>query len=102
MGAKERRAIELDAPHSAIIKMLLDSGVALEGRDHNGCTALMIAVANADEPVTRSLMIAKADVNAGDFEGRMVLDYALFGGKGHLADVLRDAGARSRSTALEN
>jgi len=91
--AKSRRGAVYDGLQCDIVTILLHHGACLEGRDHNGCTALMFAVANGDEPVTMTLLKAQANVNVQDFEGRMPLDYALNFGHQRLATLLRNAGA---------
>eukprot|EP00913_Durusdinium_trenchii_P007320 g6881.t1 len=47
-----------------------------EARDHNGCTALMFAVANGNEAITRRLILAQANVNNFDYENHSCLNYA--------------------------
>jgi len=96
--AKSRRTLEYDAAQADIITTLLCCGACLEGRDHNGCTALMFAVANGDEAVTRSLLTAQANVNVQDFEGRMPLDYAQNFGHHKLATLLKAAGAEGHES----
>jgi len=76
-----------------IVKMLLEGGATLEARDHNGCTALMFAVANGDENVTMVLLKAQANVNVKDFEGHTPLDYALNFHQTRIVKVLEGHGA---------
>merc|ERR1712217_716571 len=78
---------------SDIVSMLLNAGAYIEARDHNGCTALMFAVANGDESVAATLVMSRANVNVKDFEGHMPLDYAMNFGHENLAQLLKDAGA---------
>jgi len=59
-----------------VVGILLDAGVALESRDHNGSTPLMLAAANGDEAVCKRLLEAKAEVNSTDFGGDSVMEYA--------------------------
>merc|ERR1711870_3780 len=78
---------------SEIVSMLFHAGAYIEARDHNGCTALMFAVANGDESVAATLVNCRANVNVKDFEGHMPLDYAMNFGHENLAKLLKDAGA---------
>eukprot|EP00429_Kryptoperidinium_foliaceum_P047131 CAMPEP_0176106506 /NCGR_PEP_ID=MMETSP0120_2-20121206/53448_1 /TAXON_ID=160619 /ORGANISM="Kryptoperidinium foliaceum, Strain CCMP 1326" /LENGTH=1202 /DNA_ID=CAMNT_0017440629 /DNA_START=57 /DNA_END=3665 /DNA_ORIENTATION=+ len=74
--ARVRREGSYDEVQADIVTMLLHNGAYMEARDHNGCTALMFAVANGDEAVAKRLLTAQANVNVKDFEGHMPLDYA--------------------------
>ena len=49
--------------NSCMLYIYMFRSEAWEARDHNGCTALMFAVANGNEAVTRRLILAQANVN---------------------------------------
>lgn len=72
-----RRNVEDDEKQADIITMLLHAKAYIEARDHNGCTALMFAVANGNEAITRRLILAQANVNNFDYENHSCLNYAL-------------------------
>eukprot|EP00428_Durinskia_dybowskii_P019617 CAMPEP_0170217242 /NCGR_PEP_ID=MMETSP0116_2-20130129/8283_1 /TAXON_ID=400756 /ORGANISM="Durinskia baltica, Strain CSIRO CS-38" /LENGTH=1246 /DNA_ID=CAMNT_0010467869 /DNA_START=69 /DNA_END=3809 /DNA_ORIENTATION=+ len=76
-----------------IVTMLLQAGAYMEARDHNGCTALMFAVANGDLICTRNLLTHQANVNVKDFEGHRPLDYAINFGHDEIVKLLRAEGA---------
>merc|ERR1711879_963926 len=76
-----------------IVTILLNHGAYLEARDHNGCTALVFAVANGDEAVAQRLISAQANVNVKDFEGHKPLDYAINFGHADMIKILKNAGA---------
>eukprot|EP00929_Paragymnodinium_shiwhaense_P115933 TRINITY_DN8509_c0_g4_i1.p1 TRINITY_DN8509_c0_g4~~TRINITY_DN8509_c0_g4_i1.p1 ORF type:complete len:1229 (+),score=336.65 TRINITY_DN8509_c0_g4_i1:129-3689(+) len=87
-----------DMVQAEIVAMLIKSKSYLEARDHNGCTALMFAVANGDDAVTNTLLAANANVNVKDFEGHTPLDYATNFGHTDLVQVLRTHGARGEDS----
>jgi len=82
-----------DAIQATIAVALIRASVYVEARDHNGCTALMFAVANGDAQVMKVLLNAEANVNVKDFEGHTPLDYATNFGHVQLAQDLRNKGA---------
>mmetsp|Transcript_91797 Transcript_91797/g.259194 ORF Transcript_91797/g.259194 Transcript_91797/m.259194 type:complete len:1206 (+) Transcript_91797:117-3734(+) len=92
--ARRRREITYDMVQAEIVDMLIRAKGYLEARDHNGCTALMFAVANGDETVMQTLLLANANVNVKDFEGHTPLDYATNFGHTSLVKILRAAGAK--------
>jgi hypothetical protein len=63
--------IELD-----VVRLLLDHGVAVDGRDAHGDTPLHVAVSNAPTAVLELLLDRGADPNALDRWGRAPLDFA--------------------------
>mmetsp|Transcript_94100 Transcript_94100/g.206089 ORF Transcript_94100/g.206089 Transcript_94100/m.206089 type:complete len:1250 (+) Transcript_94100:224-3973(+) len=93
--AQKPGASETDNIQGDIVNMLLDAGAYLEARDHNGCTALMFAVANGDIGVTRVLLKSQANVNVKDFEGHRPLDYAINFDHEDIAQLLIEAGGVS-------
>mmetsp|Transcript_96986 Transcript_96986/g.278680 ORF Transcript_96986/g.278680 Transcript_96986/m.278680 type:complete len:1237 (-) Transcript_96986:58-3768(-) len=96
-----KRAVQLngqgegDNVQSEIVNMLINAGASVKARDHNGCCALMFAVANGDVGVTQELLKAQADVNEKDFEGHRPLDYAINFAHDHIAKLLGDLGGVS-------
>mmetsp|Transcript_4059 Transcript_4059/g.15146 ORF Transcript_4059/g.15146 Transcript_4059/m.15146 type:complete len:1253 (-) Transcript_4059:32-3790(-) len=96
-----KRAVQLggqgegDNVQSEIVNMLINAGASVKARDHNGCCALMFAVANGDVGVTQELLKAQAEVNAKDFEGHRPLDYAINFEHDHIAKLLGDLGGVS-------
>merc|ERR1712050_9570 len=66
-----------DDTQADIVELLIKAKGYLEARDHNGCTALMFAVASGEESIVTTLINSIAHVNVKDFEGHMPLDYAL-------------------------
>jgi len=76
-----------------IVVLLIRHKAYIEARDHNGCTALMFAVANGDEAVVTTLLSNHANVNVRDFEGHTPLDYATNFGHTGLSKTLRSYGA---------
>jgi len=97
-----RRRGELGDTQAEIVNLLLHAGAYIEGRDHNGCTALMFAVANGDDTVTRALLDARANVNVKDFEGHTPLDYTRNFGHDNLTKLLRSFGAMGEESDEEN
>lgn len=91
--AKNRRSPEFDVAQIDIISMLLHAGIFLEARDHNGCTALMFAVANGNEAAVGKLIAAHANVHVKDFEGHTPIDYARNFRHDGVAKLLLSAGA---------
>lgn len=86
-----RRGDQADVFQVQIVGLLLNRGIALEARDHNGCTALFFAVANGDEAVTKALLSAQANVNVCDYEGKSIFDYAWNFGHANLVDLLTES-----------
>eukprot|EP00928_Gymnodinium_smaydae_P027335 TRINITY_DN21177_c0_g1_i2.p1 TRINITY_DN21177_c0_g1~~TRINITY_DN21177_c0_g1_i2.p1 ORF type:complete len:1189 (+),score=375.48 TRINITY_DN21177_c0_g1_i2:67-3633(+) len=91
--ARKRREGAYDTVQAEIVHMLIQAKASIEARDHNGCTALMFAVANGDEGVAQVLLKAGANMNVRDFEGHTPLDYAANFGHTTLVTILRNAGA---------
>jgi len=73
---KVRRGPEGDASQAEAVTLLVRAKAALEARDHNGCTALMVAVENGIDTVIEKLLRSSADASARDNEGQSSLDYA--------------------------
>ncbi|CAE7361574.1 ANKRD50 [Symbiodinium sp. CCMP2592] len=59
-----------------ILRMLLDAGAMVDARDHNGCTALMLAAGAGDADAVQALLEENADANARDRLGNSALSYA--------------------------
>jgi len=92
---RARRDRENDHPdcQADVAKALVTHRAHLEGRDHNGCTALMFAAANDDARLVSVLLEARANANVGDYEGSTSLDYATKFGRNDLVHLLRAHGA---------
>jgi hypothetical protein len=73
---------------------LLDQGVAVDARDADGRTPLMLAVAQGRLEVVRLLLARGADPNAADNSGRTPLQQARAGNLRDVAALLERAGAR--------
>jgi len=91
---KNRRSEECDDGQAEIVGMLLEADADLEGRDHNGCTAIMFATANSiSEVVVQRLLTFQANINVADYEGHTPLDYAVHTQNDRIAKLLRANGA---------
>jgi uncharacterized protein len=64
------------APDLASMRLLLERGANVNGRDGAGCTALMRAVAEGNRDRVELLLAAGADVNMVDYEGWTALTWA--------------------------
>jgi Ankyrin repeats (3 copies) len=73
--------------------LLLDQGVAVDARDADGRTPLMLAVAQGRLEVVRLLLARGADPNAADKSGRTPLQQARAGNLRDVAALLERAGA---------
>eukprot|EP00435_Cladocopium_sp_Y103_P055120 s731_g18.t1 len=91
-----RRNSDDEEQQADIITMLLHAKAYIEARDHNGCTALMFAVANGNEAITRRLILAQANVNNFDYENHSCLNYALQFNQTKLVGLLKKAGAMDK------
>jgi len=76
-----------------LVSLLIESGASLEVRDYNGCTPLMFAAANGNVAVVARLLLAQANINSKDFEGKSALDYAVHFGRAEMVQRLKDNGA---------
>merc|ERR1712039_321026 len=85
---------KIDRIHQDIVRLLVESGVPMDHRDHNGCTALMFAAANNDVAVLQTLLVLNADMITEDFEKRTVLDYAEMFRHPEAVQILLAAGAK--------
>lgn len=101
VSKRKRRDGKSDAEHVAIVQSLIQAKGFVEARDHNGCTALMFAVANGDACVTQTLIAAGANVNVKYFEGHSLCDYALSFGYMDLVGMLEAAGAMASRASFE-
>ena len=81
----------------AELRRLLDDGAELDGRDHRGYSALMLAAYVGQVEAFDFLLASGADPNSADLGGNSVLMGAAF--KGHLDMVraLLAAGARPQA-----
>ena len=76
------------------LQSLLDQQIAIEERDANGRTPLMLATLHGRTVAVRVLLAHGADPNAADARGMTPLQAALAGHQSDIAVALRLAGAR--------
>ena len=73
-----------------VVQALLEHpDVALNARNDQGATALHLAAANGDAPLTRSLLLAGADASIVDRKGRTPEDVAAAAGHEKVAKLLK-------------
>jgi len=84
---------------AAQIEHALVRGAALNARDHNDMTALMIAAQSNNLPAVRSLIKAGADVNASTWAGQTALGLS-GNSRAEVAEALLDAGADVNAQSL--
>jgi hypothetical protein len=85
----------------AVIELFLDSGMALDARHENGCTALQSALTAGQSVVAHRLVELGAAPNLRDEKGRPPLIHAACSGDAALVGVLLDAGADWRARDRE-
>jgi ankyrin repeat protein len=81
------------AVHAGMAKQMLDAGAAVEARDKEGNTALILAASRNRTEVVRLLLERGADVNAANEEGHTALTLAAFKGHDDAAALLLEHGA---------
>eukprot|EP00928_Gymnodinium_smaydae_P070396 TRINITY_DN54241_c0_g1_i1.p1 TRINITY_DN54241_c0_g1~~TRINITY_DN54241_c0_g1_i1.p1 ORF type:complete len:1135 (+),score=302.56 TRINITY_DN54241_c0_g1_i1:112-3516(+) len=86
---------------SEILRLLVSAGAALDARDHNGCTALMFAVASGDIGLVKVLLDSKANLVMQDYEGNSALEYAKSFRNTTVVQYLRSQGAEASKVAAE-
>ena len=91
-GAQLRRSAEIG--DVVALRALLDKQPAVDARDANGRTALMLATLQGRAKAVDMLLSAGADPNAADARGTTPLQAALAGNQSAIAAALRSAGAR--------
>eukprot|EP00450_Noctiluca_scintillans_P007425 CAMPEP_0194496230 /NCGR_PEP_ID=MMETSP0253-20130528/13568_1 /TAXON_ID=2966 /ORGANISM="Noctiluca scintillans" /LENGTH=1087 /DNA_ID=CAMNT_0039337603 /DNA_START=27 /DNA_END=3290 /DNA_ORIENTATION=- len=96
--SRKRRQEVQDSTQATIVQLLINRGAYIEARDHNGCTALMFAVANGDATATKMLLDAEANFNVKDFEGHTPLDYATNFRNTECVTVLKAHGATEQES----
>jgi len=77
------------------IAKLLEQGVAIDGRDRNGNTILMIAAQNGKTKVAKLAIKAKANPNSQNGQGNTALHFAMAYGFKKMAEMLLKSGADS-------
>ncbi len=75
------------------VRDALRDGQAVNGRDSNGRTALMLAAKDGYESIVRELISERADINAQDNDGNSALIFAAGNGKDDVVEQLFRAGA---------
>jgi ankyrin repeat protein len=91
-AAELRRAAETgDIPR---LQMLLGRQPAIDARDENGRTALMLAVLRGESRAVDMLLASGADPNAADGGGTTPLQAAIAGNQPAIVAALQRAGAR--------
>jgi ankyrin repeat protein len=81
------------AERTDIASLLIDRGAAIDARDANGMTALMVAVGLARSEVAALLIRRGASLDARDQSGRTVMHHAAKGNSPAIVGALMDAGA---------
>lgn len=79
--------------HTAIARLLIDSGADINIRNKLGVSSLMIAVAEGNEEIARKLLDKKADLTAKTDKGMTALDIAIAKGYSRIADLIKQAQA---------
>ena len=79
--------------HDEILRIVLDAGAPIEGRDRNGATPLLFAVMEGRRAATETLLARGADPNAR-VKGYSALRLATLRRHADVADILRRYGAR--------
>jgi ankyrin repeat protein len=82
----------------ALIKRLLERGVAPSKQRGDGYTALMTAAENGDAEIVKLLLAAKANPNTPDGYGMTALAHAARRGQTETARLLLAAGAKAETT----
>jgi ankyrin repeat protein len=82
--------------HADMVVYLLDHGADINGRNRNGTTPLMQAVANREGSIelVRLLISRGADLNLKDSEGSSALDYATISRNTNAVELLKEAFGR--------
>jgi ankyrin repeat protein len=87
-----RRAAESgDMPR---LRTLLGEPIAIDARDSNGRTALMLATLHGQQQAVDALLAGGADPNLADSSGTTPLQAAIAADRSSIAAALRRAGAR--------
>ncbi len=76
-----------------LVKLLVQSGAAINHQDHEGRSALHHAAMHREPDICRILIEASASIDDPDFEGLTPLMHALAGGMWDTASLLLDKGA---------
>ncbi len=95
----DNRTVLMNAvSNEEIVKIVLDMGVDINGKDANGRTAFTYAVREGNEAVVKLLINRGADIhtkgskNLGEFAGENALMQAVLGGHKNIVKLLLDLG----------
>jgi len=91
-------SVASDLGYTEIVKLLIESGAAVNAQFPNGATALHFAVGNGHADIVKLLIEKGANTEAritqGFFRGMTPLMYANAAGHSHLYKILQNAGAK--------
>jgi hypothetical protein len=87
---------QLDTPRT-IVANLIAHGADVNAKRNDGRTALMGAAMMGWPDVVQTILVANADVNASDAQGRLAIDYADPARDAAIIDMLRQAGSENGS-----
>ena len=71
-----------------MVRLLLEKGAAIDGRDENGWTPLIRAAGNGCEPLVKLLLEKGAAIDAKDYMGRTARYWAGVSGNGVVMKLL--------------
>lgn len=92
----------VEGGHLAIVRLLLDAGLPVNGSEMHGITPLHRAVTHESAEITELLLHAGADVNAQDKAGYAPLHNAAEANKPQHIPVLLQHGAKLEAMTVEN
>ena len=86
-------AVGSDDAYQAVVELLLDKGLDAESKNHEGQTALHVAAGSGDERLTKTLLLARARIDARETNGATPLHLAVNWGHVRVVGLLLDSGA---------
>ena len=87
-----------DGDNLPLVKALLDRGAAVEAKDQDGKTALMMASLRGNTDLIRLMLEHKASVRTRDSSGKTALMYAVFSARVAAVRLLLDQGAAAEES----